>query len=78
MRKANKIRTQIWMCERWYKVGDHTIPIRGVCRAMTRKRAQQRAAEGCEAANQQLTATHGVEPGTPQGHAIALYPIAYA
>lgn len=66
--------TQIWMVEQQWKIGEGYAPIRGVVRAKTKRKAQERAEEGCRQAAEQIGAT---ECGQPASRAYALYPIAY-
>jgi hypothetical protein len=63
------------MVEQQHQIGSAIVPIRGVVRAMCKRTARARAAEGCRQANEYLAAQHGIEPAKPTGKAYALYPI---
>lgn len=66
---------QLWMVEQWWKVGDAVVPIRSVVRAMTKRKARERAADACRDAATQMADEYGADPGTPDGKATVLYPV---
>lgn len=66
------MRTLIWMVEQQRTINGHTVPIRSVARAKTKRRARERAEAATIAAAMQIAGNAGV----PAGPAYVMYPIA--